>query len=127
MAQALALMRALDQARQISDDKIFGLTAFVLSDPQDRRLGGEGIIGDLGPHLDTAQMSVLLPALGKPISPTSAMIFNSRRTMRTWPACGGVTVRLWLLPLPPSPPLTTVTLSPCTARSRIKRDRKSTR
>ena len=68
---------------------------------------------------------MLLPALGMPTRPTSAINFSSSRTVRISPGSPGVDCRgarlvavlKRLLPLPPLPPRATTTWSPSLARS----------
>ena len=57
-------------------------SALDLHDAQVGILGGERVVGDLRPARDSRLSSVLLPAFGLPIRPTSAMTFSSRMSSR---------------------------------------------
>ena len=82
------------------------------------RLGSSvvnGIVGDLGPRRRETESSVLLPALGSPTRPTSAMSLSTSSICRSCPSspgshsrgawCVGVAKRA--LPRPPRPPRAT--------------------
>ena len=79
-----------------------------------------GYVAILGRAAEQRESSVLLPALGMPTRPTSAMSLSSRRRFRSWPGLPGsnsrgawfVEVAKALLPLPPLPPRQTSTFIP---------------
>ena len=90
VAQSDALMRAFDQARKVGQHEIGRVHAHHT---QLRHQRGEGIIGDLGPRRDTRERNVDLPALGKPISPVSAINFSCRTMIFSSPAWPGLAWR----------------------------------
>jgi len=83
-AEAVAQVCALDQAGNVGDH-----VAAVIVRADDAQVGlerGEGVIRDFRAAAEMREISVDLPALGKPTSPTSASSFNSRRRRRSSPS-----------------------------------------
>jgi hypothetical protein len=76
VAEAGAFGRALDQARDMSATTKLRSGAHP-HHAQVRVQRGERIVGDLRPRVDTAAISVDLPALGMPSRPTSASTLSS--------------------------------------------------
>ena len=121
VAEARALARALDQARDVGDRRPpLVVSSPRSSTPEVRLERRERVVGDLRRAAVSAASSVDLPAFGSPTSPTSAISRSSRRSQRSSPgspfwACLGawwVAVSKWTLPRPPRPPRATIATCP---------------
>ena len=91
VSQARSAVRTLDQAGDVGQHE--GAVAIDLHDAQVGIFGRERIVGDLGPGADRRLSRVLLPAFGLPTSPTSAITFSSRISVRLSPSPPGVNWR----------------------------------
>ncbi len=86
-AQAAALVRPLDDTRNVGHDERLVVTH--LDDTQVGFERREGVVGDLGLGSRDDREQRDLPALGNPTSPTSASTFSSRMKVPSSPSSPG--------------------------------------
>ena len=86
MTQALALRRSFHQAGDVGHDELRPVAHTTDPDDSEMRLQrGERIVGDLRLGRRDVEISVDLPALGKPTRATSAMSLSSMSSQNSWP------------------------------------------
>ena len=92
-AQPGAAVRALDEPRDVGHDECAGRRS-RRHDAQVRHQGREGVVGDLRAWPPRwREMSVDLPAFGRPMIPTSARSLSSRASLRSSPVRPGLANR----------------------------------
>ena len=122
VAEAVAFMRALDEAGNVGEDEIAPVDA---DDAEAGMEGGERIVGDFRLGGRDGGEKGRFPALGRPMRPASAISLRRRISVRSIAGCPGlarrgarlVEVVKWALPKPPLPPRATTTRCPSLVRS----------